>query len=271
MSSASMAQDPQTTRRVNVRAIAEGQADVLGERRLICEAPLGIDVDGADPLTIMRTPGNDRELTVGFLFTEGAIRNVGDILMLAECPDSADLIRVKLAQGANAACLRRATASVSSCGWCGRESVEQTVARLKPLPDGPPVPRELLCRMPDAMRDGQVWHQATGACHAAAAFDLSGQLIQVREDVGRHNALDKLIGWSLLSSQSLADAALMLSGRASLEMVIKAAAAGVRVVASVSAPTSLGVEVAERLNMTLCGFCRGPKGTIYAHPERLAG
>jgi FdhD protein len=257
--------------RVTVRAFQETDELATEERELIDEAPLAIEVAGAPPITIMRTPGHDRELIVGFLFTEGAVEDPHQIAMLSECPDRSDLIRVRLGEDASPDCLRRSGASVSACGLCGRESLEKMVDRLQPLPQGPTASVELLRRMPRTMRFGQDMFRGTGASHAVAAFSLEGEMLEIREDVGRHNALDKLIGWSLLAGRPLADVALMLSGRASAEMVMKSVAAGARIVASVSAPTSLAVELAERLNLTLAGFCRGKQGTLYAHAERITG
>ena len=255
--------------RAAVRTFDEANRLASEERDLLVEAPLVIEVEGVPPITIMRTPGHDRELVVGFLFTEGAIRGTEQIVMLSECPDASDRIRVRLAEGASLDCLVRSGSSVSACGLCGREAIENMLERLQRLPDGPTVSVDLLKRVPKTLRFAQDLFRSTGASHAVAAFDLEGELLEIQEDVGRHNALDKLIGRSLLVERPLTNSALMLSGRASAEMVMKSVAAGARIVASVSAPTSLAVELAERLNLTLCGFCRGKEGTIYAHPERV--
>jgi len=243
---------------------------VAGRRELLVEAPLRILVEGMAPVLVMRTPGQDRELVMGFLLTEGVVAGVEDVLLLTECPDEADTLRVRLGPKARPEGLRRATASVSACGVCGRESMEGLLSRLAPLPEGPAVPRRLLYGMAEAMRRSQRLFDATGASHAAAAFSRSGEMLALREDAGRHNAVDKLAGWALLSGCPHSAAVLFLSGRLSGEIVIKAVAGGFPVLAGVSAPTSLGVELAERLNLTLCGFCRGQEATLYAHAERLA-
>jgi FdhD protein len=247
-----------------------GQAGVAqAERHLLREAPLVMRVNRQADYTVMRTPGHDRELTLGFLFTEGLIGGLADVHLLAECPDSADVIDVTLAAPA-APTVARATAVNSSCGLCGRTDLDALIASLKPVASALRVDLNVLYEVPDRVGKAQETFRATGASHAAALFGPRGELVVVREDVGRHNALDKVIGQSLMAARPLGEYSVFLSGRASLEMMVKAARAGIPLVAAVSAPTDAAVEAAQRLGITLCGFVRGDEVTVYAHEERIS-
>ena len=240
------------------------------ERRLVVERPLRIEVRDGTAYTIMRTPGADRELTVGFLFSEGLIRSKDDILILEECPEDPDTIRVRLAEP-DAKGAKRSLVVSSSCGLCGRDDIEALVADLPPAPAGPQFPLQELYELPERVRAGQEIFQTTGGSHAAALFDANGRVLVLREDLGRHNALDKVLGHALLSEIPTAGLGVFISGRTSLEMIVKAARAGIGLVAAVSAPTDAAVGAARRLGMALCGFVRGEEVTAYTHPERLAG
>ena len=233
---------------------------------VIQEHPLRLEVDNAT-YTLLRTPGADRELAVGFLFTEGLIARVDDILVLGECPDSPDVIRVKTSTPDDKP--PRALMITSSCGLCGREDMDALVAALGRVEGRFPVSLETLYRLPDAVRALQPLFSETGGAHASALFDLSGRIACVREDVGRHNALDKLIGQALLHGQSLHEMGLFLSGRTSLELITKVARARIPFVAAVGAPTSAAVEAANHLGITLCGFLREQRISIYTHHARL--
>lgn len=247
---------------------------------LVGEEPLEIRV-GQLPLTVtMRTPGNDLELAAGFLFTEGLIQRRDQIHKLEhaadkEGTDRGNVVRVILDSGVSLDLERtqRNFFAASSCGICGKASIDSVRSRLLQ----PPNPNlrldpEILCRLPDALRSGQDIFGRTGGLHAAAIFDARGQLIVVREDVGRHNAVDKVVGWALLEGKlPLAEAILLVSGRGGYEIVQKAIVAGIPVVASVSAPSSLAVQLARELGLTLVGFLRGRRFLTYAGEERLGG
>jgi FdhD protein len=247
---------------------------------LAAEEPLEIRV-GDDPLSVtMRTPGHDHELAAGFLLTEGLIQNREQILKLetAEPQDGTNrgnVIQVELAPEAapDFVKMKRHFFAASSCGICGKASIDSIRSRLlaAPNPDFR-LDAEILVRMPDALRDLQDVFQRTGGLHAAALFNPQGKLLVLREDIGRHNAVDKVIGWALLEGRvPLADSVLLVSGRGGFEIVQKSIVAGVPVVASVSAPSSLAVQLARELRLTLIGFLRGRRFVIYAGEERVAG
>jgi FdhD protein len=247
---------------------------------LAAEEPLEIRV-GDDPLSVtMRTPGHDHELAAGFLLTEGLIQNREQILKLetAEPQDGTNrgnVIQVELAPEAapDFVKMKRHFFAASSCGICGKASIDSLRLRLlaAPNPDFR-LDAEILVRMPDALRDSQDVFQRTGGLHAAALFNPQGKLLVLREDIGRHNAVDKVIGWALQEGRvPLSDSALLVSGRGGFEIVQKSIVAGVPVVASVSAPSSLAVQLARELRLTLIGFLRGRRFVIYAGEERVAG
>ena len=238
-------------------------------RAVVLESALVISVNGEADYAIMRTPGNDRELAVGFLFSEGMIGGVGEVTMLMECPDAPNSIFVKTSRP-DAAVVKRNLVISSSCGLCGRADIEALVAGL-PAADGQiRMEAALLYAVPASVRGAQALFAETGGTHAAALFDPQGRLLVVREDVGRHNALDKVIGNALLTGVAMNGLGVFLSGRASLEMIVKAARARIPIVAAVSAPTEAAVDVAGRLGITLCGFVRGDEVTVYTHEYRLA-
>jgi FdhD protein len=229
----------------------------------------------------MRTPGADFELATGFLHAEGVLRSAADVRTVRYCVDRQlteeqryNVVTVDLADGVDADLdrLSRAVLTSSACGVCGAQSIAALAERgLAPLPPGEPWPVELVGGLPDVLRSGQRVFDRTGGLHAAALVDRAGTLLALREDVGRHNAVDKLVGWALLQNLlPLREAALVVSGRASYELVQKAVAAGVPLMAAVSAPSSLAVDVAARYRMTLAGFVREGRLTIYAGAERVA-
>ncbi len=238
-----------------------------GQDAVILERPLSIEVDG-DSYTLLRTPGADRELTVGFLFTEGLIGKPEDILMLRECSDSENAIVVKTAEAREKP--QRSLLVTSSCGLCGREDMETMVAALGRVESTFRVRPAAVYRVPDTVRPLQPLFERTGGAHAAAFFDAAGNIHGVKEDVGRHNALDKLIGYGLLNCISLDAMGVFLSGRTSLEMVAKAARAGIPLLAAVGAPTMIAIEAADRLGITLCGFLRDGRISVYTHAWRIA-
>jgi FdhD protein len=255
------------------------------------EEPLEIVVDEDTIAITMRTPGSDRELVMGFLFAEGVITQRDDVTGLAPCDrtrgraEAADArgntMRVTLAPGVRAVLEegglhRRGTVVTSACGVCGRRAVDDLLARAAPLPAPTPEADYMRCRTlrgaMEGLRGRQPLFARTAGCHAASLVTWRGEPVATFEDVGRHNAVDKLIGHLLLTGGPVPAAghALLVSGRASFEIVQKAIVAGVPIVASVSAASSLAVELAVRANVTLAGFVRPSGLTVYATPERLS-
>lgn len=226
----------------------------------------------------MRTPGMDRELALGFLFGEGVITGPDDIKDFDFCGTDLDaatnIIRVQLNPHVDVdmASLQRNFYTTSSCGVCGKASLEalQLKAYQPAEPWDSPVDPDLIAGLPDVLRDSQPLFEKTGGIHAAGLFDASGSLIDLAEDVGRHNAMDKLIGARLLKGAlPLKNSIVVLSGRASFELLQKALAAGVSIIVSVGAPSSLAIDLAEQFGITLVGFARKSRFNIYAHPERI--
>jgi FdhD protein len=267
--------------RVRVTTWRSGAVEVRDDR-LAGEEPMAIRACGPgqapiDVAVTMRTPGHEAELAAGFLLTEGLIDDagaiggieVGDPSSLAQ-PD--DEVVVRLTRPLDPAAISsRNFVATASCGICGKASLDQVQVRCRPIPDGPVVTPEALLALPGRLRAGQAVFGATGGLHAAGLFEPGGTLVAVREDVGRHNALDKLIGSRLLAGElPLHDRIVLVSGRVSFELVQKAAVAGVPILAAVSAPSDLAVTAAERLGLTLVGFLRGDGFNVYARADRIA-
>ena len=223
----------------------------------------------------MRTPGNEDELAIGFLRTEGLIDGPevvatagGDPASLSQ-PD--DTITVRLSrQFDDSKVAERHFIATASCGICGKASIDEVALRADPLPEGPVITRSVILALPDLLRAAQRAFDETGGLHAAALFKPNGELVALREDVGRHNALDKLVGSQVLAkAMPLHERILMVSGRVSFEIVQKAAVAGIPIVCAISAPSDLAIETAERLGVTLVGFLRGTGFNVYAHDARI--
>lgn len=254
---------------------AEACADDLAR-----EEPLEIRIGGRSIAVTMRTPGHDKELAAGFLFSEGIIHNIRDIADMVdsqgcETSEFRNIIDVSLAEGVelNLEKLSRHVFASSSCGICGKASIEAVHQNFSPLePTDAFVKPEVITRLPETLRRSQATFSKTGGLHAAAIFDRGGNLVVLREDVGRHNALDKVIGHGLLRGKFPYDTLLLLvSGRASFEIMQKALAARIPVICAVSAPSSLAVEFARGSGQTLVGFLRGETMNVYAHAGRIAG
>jgi len=247
---------------------------------LATEEPMEIRVGGPGEEAVqvavtMRTPGADYELAVGFLFTEGLIAP-GDVSRVAYCDDLGgeeqryNVVTVTLARAFEHERLHRNFFATSSCGICGKAALDDVEVRCAPVAPGPPVPASVLVTLPDLLREKQRVFDRTGGLHAAGLFTPGGELVSLREDVGRHNAVDKVIGEQVLGGRvPLPGHVLQVSGRASFEIVQKAAVAGIPIVAAVSAPSSLAVEAGKRFGMTIVGFVRDGRLNVYTHPERV--
>jgi FdhD protein len=222
----------------------------------------------------MRTPGHDLELAAGFLFTEGIIRSNEEILFIEQDDYDKNRIIIGLQEAANPDVqkLERNFYTSSSCGVCGKSSIDaiKTISEYNSQPDFICLKADMLYPLHDIVRQRQAIFDTTGGLHAAALFDLAGNFMMLREDVGRHNALDKLIGAVLLNGQlPLSDNILLLSGRASFELIQKASMAGIKVITAVGAPSSLAVELARECNITLIGFLRDERFNIYSGEQRI--
>lgn len=240
------------------------------------EEPLDLRVDTHPVAVIMRTPGYDEELAAGFLLSEGLVRRRDDIRAMRRDPRNRDgnVLDVFLNPGVvlNLAQLTRHVFASSSCGLCGKSSIASVRRQFPPVRDGFQITPERLLALPDVMRTAQTTFASTGGLHAAALFNASGALEGLREDVGRHNAVDKVIGRAFLDGRGpLTDYGLLVSGRTSFEIVQKALAAGISFIAAVSAPTSLAVEFARQGGLTLVGFLRPGRFNVYAGPQRVVG
>ena len=243
---------------------------------LAVEEPLEIRL-GETPISVtMRTPGHDLELTAGFLFTEGIISSRNELKSIekVESATAGNTVTAKLSRdgGVTAEQLQRNFFAASSCGICGKASIESIRIRGIHAPNADfRIKASLLCELPDKLRESQAVFGRTGGLHAAAAFTSSGQLLALREDIGRHNAVDKVVGWALENDRlPLSECVLMVSGRGGFEIIQKALVAGIPVLASVSAPSSLAVQMARELGMTLVGFLRGKRFVIYSGAERIS-
>ena len=244
---------------------------------LAIEEPLEIRVGGVPVSVTMRTPGDDLDLAAGFLFTERIIDSRDDIAAIAHAQESEsaaeNVVEVTLRQGKaiDLARLQRHFYAASSCGVCGKASLGAVrVGDLQPPDRALRVDAELLCRLPGIVRNAQAVFDRTGGLHAAALFSADGTLLAVREDIGRHNAVDKIVGHALFEDQvPLAGRILFISGRGAFEIVQKALVAGVPIVAAVSAPSSLAVDLARENGLTLVGFLRDQRFVIYSGPERV--
>jgi FdhD protein len=247
-------------------AIASVHADGLDDEVAV-EEPLEIRVDGTPLAVTMRTPGHDEELALGFLYGEGLIRP-GPRAAGPPADLAANTIEVAGPLVRDPAA--RSFYTTSSCGVCGKGALEEVAVHAPPLPDGPVVARELLAALPDRLR--QPGFERTGGLHATGLFDPAGELLLVREDVGRHNAMDKVVGRALLDGRlPLHGHVLCVSGRLSFELVQKACVAGAPVLVGVGAPTSLAVRLAADRGLTLGGFARGGRVNVYSRPDRVSG
>ncbi|MFI2346012.1 formate dehydrogenase accessory sulfurtransferase FdhD [Streptomyces sp. NPDC019443] len=270
-----------TERRRTIR-IRDGAVSTRPDT-LVAEEPLEIRLNGKPLAITMRTPGDDFALAAGFLVSEGVIGAAAEVRNIVYCAGATDdgsntynVVDVQLAPGVPVPdiTLERNVYTTSSCGLCGKASLDavRTTTRF-PIADTPPVRVEpaLLARLPDRLRAAQRVFDRTGGLHAAALFSEEGELLDIREDVGRHNAVDKLVGRALQDGRlPLSRVILLVSGRASFELAQKAVMTGIPVLAAVSAPSSLAVDLATETGLTLVGFLRGANMNVYAGDERIA-
>lgn len=247
------------------RGFAEAETD-----RLAREEPLEIRVNGSSVAVTMRTPGHDEELAAGFLFTEGLLTGAGDIAEIARCPDAdpegaGNVLDVRLRSEPDLSSLTRHVFTSSSCGVCGKATLEAVFQQHPPVPPRPDPSPEVLLGLPEKMRAAQETFDRTGGLHASGLFDSAGELLLLREDVGRHNALDKVIGHALLREIDLSEVLLLVSGRISFELMQKALAARIPAVAGISAPSSLAVDLARGSGQFLAGFLREGGFNVYGN------
>ena len=279
----SLAERPATRKRAGrteVTAVDDGRV-VTRRDRLATEEPLEIRAQGPGDSTLrvavtMRTPGNDWELAAGFLFTEGLIDGRDEIETIRYCSDvpveqQFNVVTANLQHELDPERFQRNFYATSSCGVCGKAAIEQLEVLAEPVAKGLVVSPHVVRTLPELLRGAQDVFDETGGLHATGLFTPSGELLLVREDVGRHNAMDKLIGHELLDGRMpLRDRIALVSGRASFELVQKAAVAGIPVLCAVSAPSTLAVDTARRLGITLVGFLRGQRFNVYTHRDRIA-
>jgi FdhD protein len=264
-----------------IRAVVVARSD--GDDRpdrVAVEEPMEVRVNGASFAVIMRTPGADRDLAAGFLLAEDVIRSADEIGTIEYCQDvtgegrdntinvtvtgeAVERLDARLSD-------RRQVMMTASCGLCGRRTIESLHSRAAAVRGQWKVTADLIGALPDRLRASQAVFESTGGLHAAGLFNRSGMLQHAAEDVGRHNAVDKIVGRTLLAGKHpLDDSILLVSGRTSFELVQKALLAGVPLIAAVSAPSSLAIDLAEQSGITLCGFVRGPQFNIYSHRSRV--
>lgn len=261
------------SRRVPVLKI-EDNAPHRVDDDVVIEEPLEIRVNGESVTVTMRTPGDDFDLTMGLLWTEGIIQSRDEIGTVAYCPDEEqpelkNIVNVVLVdQGRKIESARRLWSN-SSCGLCGKATLEAIHQVCRPIASSLIVSSELLLSLPSRLREAQANFERTGGIHAVALFDVQGSLLVLREDIGRHNAVDKVLGAALAGALALPETVMMVSGRLGFEIAQKAVVAGVPVVASISAASSLAIELANDFGMTAIGFLRGRSMNVYTHPERI--
>lgn len=256
---------------VPVRTIEPGREEQRLDL-LAVEEPLEIRLNGQVVSVTMRTPGHDSALAAGFLFAEGLLRSPDQLAGISQGPRNSVNLDLHLGDDVDLARLHRNFYMTSSCGVCGKASLEALeIAGCPTLPtEAPAIEASVVYGLPDTLRSAQTVFEQTGGLHAAALFDFEGRMVAVQEDVGRHNALDKLIGAEFLARRTpLSDRILLVSGRASFELIQKTLMAGIPALAAVGAPSSLAVELALRFRMTLIGFLRNQRFNVYSGASRI--
>ena len=261
---------PEAIRTVQPLRLQAGGASAARESEyVVVEDVLMIDINDGGRYSLLCTPGDSIALAVGFAFAEGIISGLADINILQHCDDEPGVIRMQLADGVQADGAQRNLIVTSSCGMCGIRQVRERLLSGTCVGQSLSVPMALLLNIVEDMSARQHLFSQTGGTHAAAIFSGAGEIIAFSEDIGRHNALDKAIGKCLLEEIPTAGCGVVLSSRVSLELVAKSARAGLELIAAVSAPSSLAIDAAQRSNITLCGFVRDNRITVYTHPRRI--
>lgn len=261
-------------RPVDILRVSDGGTEHASDVSAV-EEPLEIRLDGTAFVVTMRTPGADEDLAAGFLLSENIVRAASDIAAIRPCEMNANIISVILAgdaveRAATAMAGRRHVTTTSACGVCGRRSIDDLMCQIRSVHSDLSIADRTIGALPSLLRSAQRAFDQTGGLHAAGLFDADGRLLRIAEDVGRHNAVDKVCGAELRAGGlPLSDRILFVSGRTSFEIVQKAVMAGVAVVAAVSAPSSLAIDLARSAGVTLLGFVRGGTFNVYAHAERI--
>jgi FdhD protein len=270
--------DDEPAVQTNVLRVSSARTDgVAAPDWVAAEAPLEVRIGGVPTTVLMRTPGNDEELVRGFLYGEGVVTSADEIVSVGPTHSSPEdvggsVINVQLASNRTGRVLDREFYSNASCGVCGKKTIESLEVKGAIAKSHLKVRSALLTSLPDRLRDAQTTFARTGGVHASGLFTPEGDLVVLREDVGRHNALDKIIGWALSERKlPLTDHVLLVSGRVSYEIVQKAVVGGIPFIAAVGAPSSLAVDLAERFHLTLVGFLKRDSMNVYSHPERVVG
>lgn len=258
---------------VQIRRWTDGQVVEVADRVAV-EAPLEIRLDGAGVTVLMRTPGHDEEMVAGFLITEGIVQDRGDVVAMMRPEgltgdERGNVIDVHLKPGRGRRPPERLFYASSSCGVCGKSSIAQLGVISPRVDHRVAVRHDVLRYLPAALRSNQPTFDATGGLHGAALTDTEGVVMAAREDIGRHNAVDKLVGWAQGAGDPLPSRVLVVSGRVGFEIVQKAIAVGIPIVAAVGAPSSAAIDLAERFGVTLVGFIRGDAMNVYTSPERV--
>jgi FdhD protein len=263
------------SRRVSILRIDDAKSHRIDDD-VVIEEPLEIRVNGDSVSVTMRTPGDDFDLAVGLLCTEGIIRSRDEIGTIAYCPDEEqpelrNVVNVVLVDPARKIESSRRFWSNSSCGLCGKATLDAIHQSCQQITSSIRVSSDLLFSLPSQLRQAQANFERTGGIHAVALFDERGSLLVLREDIGRHNAVDKVLGAAFVGGLPLSETVMMVSGRLGFEIAQKAVVGGVPIVASISAASSLAVELAAEFGLTAIGFLRGRSMNVYSHPERITG
>jgi FdhD protein len=266
---------PEPLVELSIRRYRQGRAQEAPDW-VVVEEPLEIRLAGEPFQMLMRLPGLEKELALGFLFTEGIVRDLAEVITIHFCGTATDpllppnVVDVMLTEAALERRGRRhLEVAYSSCGLCAKEAVDEICQKVTPVASTLTISPDRLLELMNRLPDAQAVFQATGGTHAVALASPDGRLFLCAEDVGRHNAMDKVIGRALLEKRQFGELVALLSGRISFEMALKAARAGLPILAAVSAPTTMAIELAQELNLTLAGFARGDNMNIYTHPQRL--
>ncbi|MHC4132747.1 MAG: formate dehydrogenase accessory sulfurtransferase FdhD [Planctomycetota bacterium] len=253
---------------VNISRISSDCSQNKISDHVVVEKALTIMVDKVGSFTIMCTPLDIEALAVGFVYSEGVIDSIDDVVSVSTKEGLPNVVGIQI-QDPSRIAINRNLIIASSCGMCGKRNIEKILSNIPPCDTTFNISNERIIQVTEDLKSIQQLFQITGGSHAAGIFDSTGEIIVFAEDLGRHSALDKTIGKCLLEGRSTKGFGTVLTGRVSLEMVTKAAKAGIELIAAVSAPTSFAVEAAQKMNITVCGFVRPGKINIYSHPERV--